>query len=413
MKLLFLSNLYPPNEIGGYEKLCYSIAQGMVDKGYEVVILTSDYGKKKYNHKNQKVINELKLHINSENIYTPFLGSEEEKRLINERNINCYKKVIESEQPDLVFIWNLFFLDQSFLSALCEDNIKKVFFLTDNWLLFSVNPEFIGSYMNQQITKMRNQNIRHYMKKFIELFHSKKCNIFFKNFSAIFSSNYMLQLYKTAGIKFDESKLIYNGVELKKLRNIKKIDRSFFVLEERINLFFAGRIVDVKGLDVLLRSLNLLINEKRYTNIFLKVIGDNSDSVYMKKINDYIKNHKLERYVSFQKPVSEEKLLEEFQKNDIFIFPSLYEPFSLTLIYAQASGIPTIASKTGGNPEIIINGKTGMLYDKFNYKKPARIIIELINKPGLRNRISENAMENANKFGLDEMKDRIAEYFRK
>lgn len=413
MKLLFLSNLYPPNEIGGYEKLCYSIAQGMVDKGYEVVILTSDYGKKKYNHKNQKVINELKLHINSENIYTPFLGSEEEKRLINERNINCYKKVIESEQPDLVFIWNLFFLDQSFLSALCEDNIKKVFFLTDNWLLFFVNPEFIGSYMNQQITKMRNQNIRHYMKKFIELFHSKKCNIFFKNFSAIFSSNYMLQLYKTAGIKFDESKLIYNGVELKKLRNIKKIDRSFFVLEERINLFFAGRIVDVKGLDVLLRSLNLLINEKRYTNIFLKVIGDNSDSVYMKKINDYIKNHKLERYVSFQKPVSEEKLLEEFQKNDIFIFPSLYEPFSLTLIYAQASGIPTIASKTGGNPEIIINGKTGMLYDKFNYKKPARIIIELINKPGLRNRISENAMENANKFGLDEMKDRIAEYFRK
>ena len=170
MKLLFLSNLYPPNEIGGYEKLCYSIAQGMVDKGYEVVILTSDYGKKKYNHKNQKVINELKLHINSENIYTPFLGSEEEKRLINERNINCYKKVIESEQPDLVFIWNLFFLDQSFLSALCEDNIKKVFFLTDNWLLFFVNPEFIGSYMNQQITKMRNQNIRHYMKKFIELF---------------------------------------------------------------------------------------------------------------------------------------------------------------------------------------------------------------------------------------------------
>lgn len=413
MKLLFLSNLYPPNEIGGYEKLCYSIAQGMVDKGYEVVVLTSNYGEKKYNHKNQKVINELKLHINSENIYTPFLGSEEEKRLINERNINCYKKVIESEQPDLVFIWNLFFLDQSFLSVLCEDNIKKVFFLTDNWLLFFVNPEFIGSYMNQQTTKMRNQNIRHYMKKFIELFPSKKCNIFFQNFSAIFSSNYMLQLYKTAGIKFDESKLIYNGVELKKLRNIKKIDRSFFVSEERINLFFAGRIVDVKGLDVLLRSLNLLINEKRYTNIFLKVIGDNSDSVYMKKINDYIKNHKLERYVSFQKPVSEEKLLEEFQKNDIFIFPSLYEPFSLTLIYAQASGIPTIASKTGGNPEIIINGKTGMLYDKFNYKKLARIIIELINKPGLRNRISENAMENANKFGLDEMKDRIAEYLRR
>ena len=44
MKILFLSNLYPPHVIGGYETLCMEAVEGLAKRGHEVSVLTSTYG---------------------------------------------------------------------------------------------------------------------------------------------------------------------------------------------------------------------------------------------------------------------------------------------------------------------------------------------------------------------------------
>ena len=45
MRILFLSNFYPPASRGGYEQWCQEVADGLRSKGHAVVVLTSDHGK--------------------------------------------------------------------------------------------------------------------------------------------------------------------------------------------------------------------------------------------------------------------------------------------------------------------------------------------------------------------------------
>ena len=63
-------------------------------------------------------------------------------------------------------------------------------------------------------------------------------------------------------------------------------------------------------------------------------------------------------------PPYPDSLPELFEEHDIYVFPSLYEPFSLTLIHALACGIPTAASRVGGNVEIVRDGVSGVLFKK-------------------------------------------------
>src|ERR1700760_2446245 len=55
MRILILSNLYPPNVVGGYERLCYEVTAGLAASGHEMTVLTSNYGSGVANYPAQHV----------------------------------------------------------------------------------------------------------------------------------------------------------------------------------------------------------------------------------------------------------------------------------------------------------------------------------------------------------------------
>ena len=55
MRILVLSNLYPPNVVGGYERLCFEVTAGLAAMGHEMVVLTSRYGGKVADYPGQVV----------------------------------------------------------------------------------------------------------------------------------------------------------------------------------------------------------------------------------------------------------------------------------------------------------------------------------------------------------------------
>ena len=117
MRILILSNLYPPNVVGGYERLCFEVTAGLAASGHEMVVLTSNYGGKVTNYPSQRVLRELNL-LTGPDIYTPFPGTEEDRMVINQSNLGTLHRTLEKVLPDVVFAWNLFFLDASMLQTL-------------------------------------------------------------------------------------------------------------------------------------------------------------------------------------------------------------------------------------------------------------------------------------------------------
>jgi glycosyltransferase involved in cell wall biosynthesis len=62
----------------------------------------------------------------------------------------------------------------------------------------------------------------------------------------------------------------------------------------------------------------------------------------------------------------------------LFVLPSLSEGLSCTILEAMAAKLPVIATNVGGNPEIVINGKSGILFKPKDYHSLAKYIIDLI-----------------------------------
>ena len=110
--------------------------------------------------------------------------------------------------------------------------------------------------------------------------------------------------------------------------------------------------------------------------------------------------------------MAEDALFDLFQQHDVYLFPSLYEPFSLTLIHALACGIPTAASRAGGNPEIVRDRESGVLFEKGDPADLARAVLRLARDPALRAGVSAGGRAAAARFTFEAMVDGMEAFLR-
>jgi glycosyltransferase involved in cell wall biosynthesis len=403
MKTLIISNLYPPNALGGYERLCYSVADALVARHHQVTVLTSTYGGKTADFLGQTIFRTLILLATEGNIYQTYNVTEARRAEINGYNINTLDQIVFEIKPDVIFIWNLYFFDSSLIHNI-EDKYsdKVVYFLTDNWLISFYNKDYLGQYFPRVVFGSEKDDDVISQKRPIQL-----------GGSAIFGSSFMEKFYSNAGIQFHRSKIIHNGVQLPSiLKNIRR-NRFFPVSYGTLRLLFAGRVVDVKGVDCAIRALPLIADRLPNISVSLDIVGDRQDKVYYSKMSELVKEIGVEKMVSFKDTVPQNELFGLFQEYDIYLFPSIYEPFSLTLIFALHAGIPTVASNVGGNPEIIIDNKTGLLFNKHSPTSLMNAIFNLYNLPLHRFEISRNAQSESFKYTFSKMVQLVDLFLRK
>ncbi|MEA3545318.1 MAG: glycosyltransferase family 4 protein [Thermodesulfobacteriota bacterium] len=408
MKILTLSNLYPPNAVGGYEQLCFDVMHALAERGDQIVVLTSHYGGRQAEYSNQKVLPQLELLAEKDNIYAQFSASAIERERINKHNIDTLKQTLMTEKPDVVFVWNLHFLDPSFLAALETAEVQPVYLLTDNWLVAFHNPHFIATYFAEQVHAVQGGWQRFIKTRFQRLLSLRQQHQEMSG-SAIFASSFMVDLYRQAGLSFARQVVIHHGIVPAEIQLVP-LDRSQLLHRQELHLLFAGRIVDIKGVHTAIAALPLVIQAFPQLRVQLKIVGDDRDQPYREKLREQLETLGIEAQVSFVPPVAEAELPQLFQHSDIYLFPSLYEPFSLTLIHALRSGIPTVASRAGGTPEIVLHRQTGMLFDTADSADLARQTIALAKTPQLRAELSRRACDVANQFTFKRMVDKVSDH---
>lgn len=189
----------------------------------------------------------------------------------------------------------------------------------------------------------------------------------------------------------DKVKVIYNGIEKSKLR------ASIFTSDKEFLLATVGTLNPQKGVQFLIRALPKIVKE--YPGLRLEIIGDGG---YKRKLQDEVKHLKLKNYVKFTGFVPDvSKYLTSF---DLYIQPSLSESFGLAILQAMSVGLPVIATNTGGIPEVVTEGKSGLLVEPMDSKALAEAILELLRHPQKAKKMGEMAHKEAQlKFNLDDM----------
>jgi len=100
------------------------------------------------------------------------------------------------------------------------------------------------------------------------------------------------------------------------------------------------------------------------------------------------------------------------RSTDVFVLPSLREAFGLSIVEAMASGVPVIATDTGGARDIIENGKSGLLAPPGDSESLRNALKTLIDNPGQRNDMAKNGLERVKSlFTAERMARETAELY--
>ncbi len=416
MRILILSNLYPPNVIGGYERLCFDVAEGLAARGHAITVLTSTFGGRVAEYPGQTIHRVWTL-LTGPDIYAPYQGSPTQREDINTANLAHLHHAIEQVRPDVVFAWNLFFLDASILDALERCPVPVVVMLTDNWLLVMRNGRYVSDFFRLHVhgaepfrAPSPPPRWRRWAGRLKRILLRRPAA---RGPAAIFGSAFMRDLYRAGGVSFAHDRVIHNGVKLPDVTGRSARDRRELAEAGVLRLLFAGRLVDLKGADTAVAALALLEPDRLgVRTVRLTIVGDAQDRAYMARLEALIAAHPCRARIELRPAVVETALYDLFQAHDIYLFPSLYEPFSLTLIHALACGIPTIASDIGGNPEIVTDGESGLLFAKGDAADLTRKVMQLACDPALRARLSHGGQAAAARFGFDRMLDDMASFLR-
>ena len=401
MNILVLSNLYPPNVIGGYERLCFDVSAALVACGHRVTVLTSGFGGKVADYPGQTVLRDLTL-LTGPSIYDRFPGDDAARSAVNAANLVVLRRTLNQVRPDVVFAWNLFFFDASLLDASGETGARTVLMLTDNWLAIMRDGVWVAEFFRRHIFGAE---------PFVPPPPPRAPGLVARLLgrgkphgpAAIFGSAFVRDLYAASGLWFPRNVVIHNGVPQAGY-DAPGHDRATLVEPGVLRLLFAGRLVDLKGADVAVRALALLDPAALgVSRIVLTLLGDTQDAAYAATLADVVAASGRAGDIVTQEPVAADALFDLFQQHDIYLFPSLYEPFSLTLIHALACGIPTIASRTGGNVEIVTDGESGLLTGKGDAADLARGIGRLATDPALRVHVAKGGRAAAAHFTFERM----------
>lgn len=145
------------------------------------------------------------------------------------------------------------------------------------------------------------------------------------------------------------------------------------------SILFFGRIVDYKGLDVLLESLLMLQEEKQ---IFHFTIAGPGDLTRYQNLLRNIKHKTIDNYF-----IPEKKVRSYFGKSEMVVLPYREATQSAVVALALAAGTPIIATRVGALPEVLIDGVNSLLVEPNNPMALKNKIIKLLNNKPLQEKL--------------------------
>jgi len=167
---------------------------------------------------------------------------------------------------------------------------------------------------------------------------------------------------------------------------------------QECSLLYVGRLDSIKGVEYLIEGLQKL-KEKTDLPVKLKIVGTGDDERNLRKM---VTNSSLNDDVAFLGYIPfGSDLIEIYRKCDIFVLPSFGEGTPKVLPEALSQGLPVIATTVGGIPDMIENGKNGLLIPPGDSDAIYRATVRLYSNKGLLKQMSENNLRDAWKFTIE------------
>jgi glycosyltransferase involved in cell wall biosynthesis len=166
---------------------------------------------------------------------------------------------------------------------------------------------------------------------------------------------------------------------------------------------FVGRLHPQKSVDVAVRALALLPGDAH-----LVIAGEGPDRAALERLVDSLG---LRQRVTFLGLVPHDDVPAVLRACDVSVLPSRYEELGTALVEAMACGVPVVASRTGGIPDVVRDGHNGLLAAPGDAAATAAALGRLLDDPDLRRRTGECGRATARGHRWDALAGRVLDVY--
>ena len=403
MRILFLSNFFPPARPGGYTQWCHEVAERLAKRGHTISVLTSRYELEKAPVGEQNIYRLFHLEGDLD-YYQPIHFFTQWKKQHRE-NLACLENTVRDFAPDLIFVWGMWSLSKA-LPALAERLLpgRVVYYLSDYW---PVALDMHTTYWQLPARRWPIQLLKRVLSKIAMSMVAKESQPDLKLEKVICVSNRVRDLLVEAGLPIEHACIIHGGTDIERFPDVRKRDYR----SRPLKLLYAGQLVQHKGVHTAIEAMAKLVKELRTGQIHLTLVGSGHPD-YEAVLRELVDTSGLSDYITFHGPVSKDEMPALLQQFDILIFPSIYEePLARMTQEAMVSGLVVIGTTTGGTKEILMDGETGFTFAPEDADGLAKQVTRLILDPDLCYRVAEAGRQTVlENFTLDKMVQEIEVY---
>jgi sugar transferase (PEP-CTERM/EpsH1 system associated) len=238
------------------------------------------------------------------------------------------------------------------------------------------------------------------------------CRCFYGMADAVFTVTDDLRKYHAAQSWLPASRfqVLYNGVDTERFvpnpLSAPRTRSEFGIPGGRFLIGSVGRLVPIKDQKTLLRAAEILRSNGVDVHVLLAGAGPE-----MHNLQKYVaESSSLAGRVTF--PGASNRVPELLNAMDTFVLPSICEGMSNTILEAMACGVPAIVTRTGGNPELIAEGRSGYLFPAGNVEMLSTLLSQFAESSASRHEFGVSARRRAvENFSLAGMVQRYQEMY--
>jgi glycosyltransferase involved in cell wall biosynthesis len=407
MKILAITNLFPPHHAGTFDNQCLNVTESLQMRGHSIFILTSNHGLQS-EQKDEAIHRRLLLN----GAYGhPAVTNYGELKAQEVYNNQVLLEVMEQFAPEVVHVFSLLGISKSLLFTLYNTKIPVVYNVFDHWLSADVREDPWLRYWNAPSLPIFSQSSRTALEMSGErgrLDHSAPTRLMkgYDRIPALFGdgkARAAVEPNSIAGFRFDRiyfcsqtlknlteqvgfcvrhASVIYPGITAAYIGAIKPPGTPI------TKLLLVSSLGESSGAMTALKGLE--IARKAGLKITMSIYG-RGESSYMAELRSYVVSRQLP--VEFMNVSNQSKDLPAVYKNhDVFLYtPEWAEPFPFKALEAMGCGLPVIAASSDAAGELLRHGENCLTYPPGDAAQLAARIQELMISPALRCQMAEAA----------------------
>jgi len=424
VKILVLTNLYPPHHAGTYDLRCQSVTELLRLRGHSVLVLTSNHG---LNTEQRDEETHRRFLLNGAYGH-PLVAGFRELQKLEERNHGVLSEAIAEFEPELVYVWSLRGLSKSLIFALRHSRLPAVYDIADRWLADDVREDPWLRWWNAPGTNLTRSGLElagqrnrldalapTRMMKGIDRIPEvygrpeivadvKPDSIVAFRFDRLyFCSRALKQATEQAGFHVSHGEVISPGIATELY--VGDVKPATAPLKKCL---VVSRLDESSGVMTAIQAM--LHARKNKTPATLSIYG-RGETDYISQARSFIVQNSLP--VEFMTVSNQNRdLAALYRQHDALLYTAeSEEPFATVPLEAMACGLPVIGAYIGGARELLRHGENALTYTPGDAVELASRIQELQMQPALRCQMAETAQaETQSKYNQTTVVDQIENY---